>query len=268
MAELSIATDAREAVSPDVAISNVQKFLVERLRGKHVRIYEAGGGSISILPLSSFEGRSISVVDIDPTQLRNNSYADTKILGDIQTYVFAPNSFDLVVCYNVIEHLPAVDQAIKQFYNALAPGGLVLIGAPNPESLFGLVTKYTPHWFHVWFYRVALRHKDAGKPGHLPFRTVYHPIVSPKALEAFSKKIGFEVVYFNPYIGSNYTSLKKTRPVIGWLVGAALGVMNAATFGRFNFEYGDYHAVLRKPEPGGAPARSTSRVPEMVSSGR
>ena len=248
MAEVSIATNPSVAVLPEVAISNVQSFLIERFRGKHVRIYEAGGGSISILPLSLLASHSITVVDIDETQLRNNGYADAKILGDIQTHVFPPNSFDLIVCYNVIEHLPAVDQAVKQFYKAVAPGGLVLIGAPNPESLFGLVTKYTPHWFHVWFYRVILRHKDAGKPGHLPFRTVYHPIVSPKALAAFCEQMGFEVVYFNLYIGSNYTTLRKTRPVIGALVAAALGVMNALTFGRFNFEHGDYHVVLRKAE--------------------
>lgn len=235
-----------EAVSPEVALRNVQNFIVEKLRGKSVRIYEAGGGSLSILPLASLKDPSIAVVDIDETQLRNNSYADTKILGDIQTYTFPPSSFDLIVCYNVIEHLPSVDQAIRQFYHALSPGGLVLIGAPNPESFFGLVTKYSPHWFHVWFYRVILRYKNAGKPGQLPFRTFYHPIVSPHALVKFCEQVGFEPVYFNLYIGSNYTTLKKTRPVVGWLVSAGLGVMNALTLGRFKLAHGDYHAVFRK----------------------
>jgi len=242
-----VVTNVREAVLPAVALREVQEFLADRFRDRSVRIYEAGGGSLSILPLSSLNNPTISVVDIDETQLRNNSYADTKILGDIQTYVFPPNSFDLIVCYNVIEHLTSVDQAIRQFHHALAPGGLVFIGAPNPESLFGLVTKYSPHWFHVWFYRVILRHKDAGKPGHLPFRTVYHPIVSPKALLDFCEQIGFEAIYFNLYIGSNYTSIRKTRPVVGWLVSVALNLMNALTFGRFNLAHGDYHVVLQKP---------------------
>jgi SAM-dependent methyltransferase len=242
-----IVTNVREAVLPGVALREVQEFLADKFRGKYVRIYEAGGGSLSILPLSSLNNPAISVVDIDETQLRNNGYADTKILADIQTYVFPPNSFDLIVCYNVIEHLPSVDQAIRQFHHALAPGGLVFIGAPNPESLFGLVTKYSPHWFHVWFYRVILRHKDAGKPGQLPFRTFYHPIVSPKALLDFCEQIGFEAIYFNLYIGSNYTSLRKTRPIVGGLVAAALSLMNALTFGRLKLAHGDYHVVLQKP---------------------
>lgn len=243
----------KEGVLPDLALRAVQDLLVDMFRGKSVRIYEAGGGSLSILPLSALSSRTIAVVDIDETQLRNNVYADVKILGDIQTHVFPPNSFDLIVCYNVIEHLPSVDQAIRQFHHALAPEGLLFIGAPNPESLFGLVTKYTPHWFHVWFYRVVLRHKDAGKPGQLPFRTIYHPIVSPKALMQFGKQVGFEPVYFNMYIGSNYTSLRKTRPIMGWLLSAAIGLMNAATLGQLDLARGDYHAVFKKSSNGTVP---------------
>jgi SAM-dependent methyltransferase len=244
-------------ISPDVALHELQEFLADRLRGRSVRIYEAGGGSMSKLPLSSLNSRVITVVDIDETQLRNNCYADVKILGDIQSYVFPPNSFDLVVCYNVIEHLTAVDQAVKQFHHALAPGGLLLIGAPNPESFFGIVTKYSPHWFHVWFYRVILREKNAGKPGQMPFRTIYHPIVSPNALLEFCTLIGFEPIYFNLYIGSNYTSVGKTRPIIGWLINIAISFTNAITFGRLNLALGDYHAVLQKP--------LESTVPDLAS---
>jgi SAM-dependent methyltransferase len=252
-------TKFRESVLPDVALRRVQQFLLDKFRGKSVRIYEAGGGSLSILPLASMDNPTISVVDIDETQLRNNQYAKNKILGDIQTYVFPPDSFDLVVCYNVIEHLTSVDQAIRQFHHALAPDGLLFIGAPNPQSLFGFVTKYTPHWFHVLFYRLVLRHKDAGKPGHLPFRTVYHPVVSPKALLDFCEQMGLEPIYFNLYIGSNYTTLRKTRPIIGWLVGAVLSAMNALTFGRLNLALGDYHAVFRKSSAHAVPAVPNSK---------
>jgi SAM-dependent methyltransferase len=253
----------RDSDLPAAALRRVQEFLAEKLAGKFVRIYEAGGGSASILPFTSLNNRAISVVDIDETQLRNNSYADTKILGDIQTYVFSPDSFDLVVCYNVIEHLTSVDQAIIRFHHALAPGGLLFIGAPNPGSLFGIVTKYSPHWFHVWFYRVILRQKDAGKPGHVPFRTVYDPIVSPKTLLDFCAKVGFEAIYFNLYIGDNYTKVSETRPAMGWLLKVMVGLMNALTFGRLSLAHGDYHVVLQKlsskPQSEEAASASTPR---------
>ena len=95
-------------------------------------------------------------------------------------------------------------------------------------------------------------HKDAGKPGQLPFRTVYHPIVSPKALMEFCAQIGFEVIYYNLYLSGNYIGVIRTRPVIGWFLGAVINVMNALTLGRFKLEYGDYHVVLERPVPSSA----------------
>jgi SAM-dependent methyltransferase len=238
-------SNGEHSVSPGAALSEVQKFITDKLYGKFVRIYEAGGGSASILP-SSLTNRSIVVVDIDDIQLKNNAYADTKILGDIQTYEFVPNSFDLIVCYNVIEHLNAVDQAIKQFHRALAPGGLLFIGAPNPDSLFGMVTKFSPHWFHVWFYKVILKRKNAGEPGQVPFPTVYHPLVSPKNLLKFGAKLGFEAVYLNIYIGDNLTKVRNTRPAVGWLLNASIFLLGLLTFGKLDLVHGDYHAVLQK----------------------
>ena len=125
-------------------------------------IYEAGGGSTSFLPLDIWNRAHVTVVDIDADQIRNNDYAQEKILGDIQTYRFKPDSFDLVICYNVIEHLPDARSALLGFCESLKQDGLILIGAPNPKSLSGIVTKYTPHWFHVWFYRHVLGDKNAG----------------------------------------------------------------------------------------------------------
>lgn len=234
-------------ISQDSALRQISEIVENRFFGKSARIYEAGGGSVSCLPLSSIDHPIITVVDIDETQLRNNSYANNKILGDIQTYSFPPNSFDLIACCNVIEHLDRPDQAITIFCRALAPGGLLFIAAPNPESLSGIVTRYTPHWFHVWFSRVVYRNENAGQPGHHPFPTVFHRVVSPKALLDFCEKLDFEVIHFKLYMGVAYSSIRQTRPILGWLLYAATGVMNALMFGRRDLRMGDYHAVFQKP---------------------
>ena len=99
------------------------KLLKDRFGSKAIRLYEAGGGSSSWLPNELSERASIVVVDIDETQIQNNTYAHQKILGDIQSTAFPPNSFELIVCYNVIEHLPRPDDAIRLFQSALVPGG-------------------------------------------------------------------------------------------------------------------------------------------------
>src|ERR1700749_3598170 len=91
-------------LTADQALTAAQKILQDRFRGQTIRIYEAGGGSVSYLPPSLVEGADITVVDIDAEQLQENTYAKCKISGDIQLYEFPPESFELVVCYNVIEH--------------------------------------------------------------------------------------------------------------------------------------------------------------------
>jgi 2-polyprenyl-3-methyl-5-hydroxy-6-metoxy-1,4-benzoquinol methylase len=233
-------------ISQDVALRQISEIVRDRCRGSNAHIYEAGGGSMSCLPLSSLDNPIITVVDIDETQLKNNDYANSKILGDIQTYSFPPNSFDLIACCNVIEHLDRPDQAIRHFYHALSPGGLLFIAAPNPESLSGIVTKYTPHWFHVWFARVVYRNENAGKPGHHPFPTVFHRVVSPTGLRDFCEKLGFETIHFKLYLGAAHASIRETRPVLGRMLHAATSILNALTFGRRDLRLGDYHAVFCK----------------------
>ena len=65
---------------------------------------------------------------------------------------------------------------------------MILIGAPNPRSLSGVVTKYSPHWFHVWFYRHIRGDAKAGLAGCAPFPTHFHPLVTLSNLEAFAEQ--------------------------------------------------------------------------------
>ena len=201
---------------------------------------------MSALPPSLLDHSTITVVDIDETQLRNNTYAHVKVRGNIETHSFPPNSFDLIVCHDVIEHLDYVDQAITQFHNALAPEGLLFIGAPNPESFSGFVTRVTPHWFHVWFYRVILKREHAGLPGHAPFPTVYHPLVSPRALLTFCENINFNLIYSNKYTSVGYTRVRERRPILGWLLYVTTGLINTLFLGQRDVRLGNYHVIFEK----------------------
>src|ERR1700739_1542233 len=80
----------RGLVSAADAMATVQTLLRNRLAGKPVRIYEAGGGAVSYLPPEVLRDAEITVVDIDETQLGNNRYARSKICGAIQTQLFTP----------------------------------------------------------------------------------------------------------------------------------------------------------------------------------
>jgi SAM-dependent methyltransferase len=228
------------------SLLTVHSILEAKLPASDLRIYEAGGGSTSFLPLSVLRRAHVTVVDIDADQIRNNDYAQQAILGDIQTYRFAPDSFDLVICYNVIEHVPDVEAALLGFCRSLRDDGLILIGAPNPRSLSGVVTKYSPHWFHVWFYRYVRGEKHAGLPGCAPFPTLFHPLVTLSNLEAFAARHGLQMIYRKQYESPRYPEMRRKKPVLAALVDAAAKLMNFFLPGKADVRHGDYHVILRK----------------------
>jgi 2-polyprenyl-3-methyl-5-hydroxy-6-metoxy-1,4-benzoquinol methylase len=224
----------------------VHKILGAELPKQRLAVYEAGGGSTSFLPADLVRRANITVVDIDEEQLRNNDYAQEAILGDIQTHRFAAGSFDLVTCYNVIEHLPDVEAALTGFFHALKPGGLVMIAAPNPTSLSGVVTRYTPHWFHVWFYRHVLGRKLAGRPGQAPFPTFFHPLVKPEKLVTFAEAQGMQVIYRKEHESPRYPEMRARTPRFAALLDAFATMTNLVLFPGADVRRGDYHLILRK----------------------
>lgn len=227
------------------SLLRVHDILAAELPKGELAIYEAGGGSTCFLPSNVVSRARVTVVDIDEAQLRNNDYAHETILGDIQTHRFPANSFDLVTCYNVIEHLPDVEAALTGFFHALRPGGLLLIAAPNPKSLSGVVTKYTPHWFHVWFYRHVTGRKNAGLPGQAPFRTHFHPLVTPAKLEAFAKARGMQTIYRQELESPRFPEIRARTPLLGLLLDFLAATANPFTGGA-DVRRGDYHLILRK----------------------
>jgi SAM-dependent methyltransferase len=224
----------------------VHQTLMRKLPWRELAIYEAGGGSTSFLPFDVMDRADITVVDIDAEQIRNNDYAHRKILGDIQTYRFAPDSFDLVICYNVIEHVPDVEATLEGFFEAIKLGGLIMIGAPNPRSLSGIITKYSPHWFHVWFYRHIRGDQNAGQPGHAPFPTVFHPLVTLSRLESFAEAHGLEVVYRRTFESPRYPEMRIKKPALARLIDAAAAALNFMLPGSTDVRHGDYHIILRR----------------------
>ncbi|SFI80439.1 class I SAM-dependent methyltransferase [Bradyrhizobium sp. Gha] len=228
------------------SLLGVHDVLRRELPQGRLTIYEAGGGSSSFLPMDVLGRSHVTVVDIDEDQVRNNTYADEALLGDVQTYRFGPETFDLVTCYNVIEHLPDVEAALLNFRDALKRGGMILIGAPNPRSLSGVVTKYSPHWFHVWFYRNIRGIKTAGMPGEAPFPTFFHPLVTLSKLEAFAAARGLETIYRREVESPRYPEMRRRTPLFAALVDASAAVINAVLPRGTDVRRGDYHVILRK----------------------
>jgi SAM-dependent methyltransferase len=221
--------------------------LVEEMtnQGQPLRVLEAGAGSRSHIRLGA--NTELVGIDICQEQLDNNRELHQKILGDIQIYPLPPSSFDIIFCWDVLEHLKRPDLALQNFLRAIRPGGLIVMGAPAVNSIKGMITKYTPHWFHVFVYRHLLGNKNAGKPGHVPFPTFLRYSMSPRSLRSFARKHGLVIEYFDQYEEKVQVRIKKKHWSINLaylLIGPLLRV---ASFGCLNPDITDFTIVLRKP---------------------
>jgi ubiquinone/menaquinone biosynthesis C-methylase UbiE len=56
-------------------------------------------------------------------------------LASAEFLPFIENSFDAIIIKHVVEHLPQPDQAIRELGRILVSGGLLILSAPNLESL-------------------------------------------------------------------------------------------------------------------------------------
>jgi 2-polyprenyl-3-methyl-5-hydroxy-6-metoxy-1,4-benzoquinol methylase len=152
----------------------------------HIKLLEAGCGSMSHVRFQA-EVHAVGI-DISKQQLDQNSAVREKILGDIQYYPLPKEEFDVVVCWMVLEHLPKPEEAMLNMFGSVKPRGLVILGFPNLLSIKGLVTKFTPFWFHQLFYRF-MRYKFR------PFPTYLRVAILPKKVIRFAEDNGFSVAF-------------------------------------------------------------------------
>jgi SAM-dependent methyltransferase len=167
----------------DEISAKANSLLVGKAR---IKLLEAGCGSASHFKFQP-EVKSVGI-DISQEQLDRNRAIQEQILGDLQTYPLPREEFDIVVCWDVIEHLSRPRDALKNMFAATKPEGLLILGFPNLGSFKGIVTKYTPFWFHELFYRFM-------KYSSRPFKTYLRWAILPRNVRRFAENNGCSVVY-------------------------------------------------------------------------
>ena len=177
-----------------------------------VRVLEAGGGSFSHIKMD--KPANISVIDISPEQLSRNTYANERILGDLEVSDTVRGPYDLIVCFDVLEHLRHPDLALTHLMTALDPGGLLVIGCPNRSSTKGVVTRFTPHSFHVWYYKNIRGIPEAGEPGHAPFETFLSREMDFEIVQQQLKAAGLLVPLAGRYEGPAAFELYRKWPIL------------------------------------------------------
>jgi SAM-dependent methyltransferase len=150
-----------------------------------IEILEAGCGHRWLLRLEGKRYKLVGVdLDKDALESRKNvkKDLDEAIHGDLRTIDFGSRRFDVVYSAFVLEHIAGAEEVLTRMVSWLKPDGIIVIEIPDPDTVKGRVTKITPHWFHVFYYRYILGKKHAGQVGYGPYRTIYEPVVSRKGI--------------------------------------------------------------------------------------
>lgn len=103
--------------------------------GKDVLDVACGTGYGSEI-LSSAEAASVTAVDVSKSAVAATSARlgekATVLMGDIRDLPLPDDSFDLVVCWETIEHIEDGDRALAEIKRVLRPEGVLLVSSPNP----------------------------------------------------------------------------------------------------------------------------------------
>lgn len=208
-----------------------------------VEILEIGGGARTHVPLANAR---YTVVDLCEAALKRNRYASDIIVGDAQSMDYGVRRFDVVVFWNTLEHMPDPGAALLKALPALRPNGLVVVRGPELRSLKGLVTRLTPHWFHVQFYRRVLGRADAGQPGSAPYAVEHSGDASPERIVDLLGGHRCRIEFEEHYVGDQLKLLRDYSKTAYGAYQIVSGLLRGLTRARWGLSATDFVFAFRK----------------------
>jgi ubiquinone/menaquinone biosynthesis C-methylase UbiE len=151
----AIAHHSSPSAATELPCASPEQFYEERLRqlvrpGDHVLDAGCGAGKFFSFDFAKQIGCKIAGVDSSPSLVLNDTL-DAKACADLSRLPFLNSAFDVVNCRLVVEHLERPELAFSEFHRVLKPGGRLAIFTPNLLHYFGIASRATPQWFHLWF---------------------------------------------------------------------------------------------------------------------
>lgn len=127
-----------------------------KFAGKFVKnkiVLDAGSGSgFGSKKLLKAGAKKVYGIDISPDSIKycQNKYQDKRLIFKRQSLAnldFPDNFFDLVVAFEVIEHIDKHEKALDEIFRVLKPGGILFISTPN-KSIYSPDTEKPFYPFH------------------------------------------------------------------------------------------------------------------------
>ena len=197
-------------------------------------VLDAGCGSGRLFSYD-LRGRAARIVGVDvQRELAGNANIEEPVLGDLAAIPFRDQTFDLIICKHVLEHLEHPPTAFRELARVLRPRGRLVILTPNRLHYVPLLASLLPHPFQ----RLVARGRG------LALREVYPPryrVNTPRRLRRLARGAGLQVtelhlfetapVYlsFNPLafaLGAAYEKLVNRVPALASLRVNMLAVLS------------------------------------------
>jgi SAM-dependent methyltransferase len=173
-----------------------------------VRILEIGSGTGSLLHHLRQQGYDAQGVDVNAALIAESHrwYGDIPVRQVTGTALpFPDGAFDIVMSFDVFEHIPDSDAHLREVRRVLRPGGSYLLQTPNK-------------WTNVVFETIRWR-------SFTTFREAHCSLHSLAELRRRFSRHGFRVSVFDvPVVNGFFRD--KVRRHLGWPGVAALRVLN------------------------------------------
>jgi SAM-dependent methyltransferase len=161
--------DVQAGRLPDRYGYRMQDVLLERLRPllvEGVRILDVGAGRAPTIapedrpPGTVYVGLDISAEELDSAP--PGAY-DRTVVHDISTPSAELRDFDLILSWQVLEHVPNLATALANLGSMLRPGGVLLAQTSGSYAAFAVLARVVPHKLRVWAMARFLGHQQEQK---------------------------------------------------------------------------------------------------------
>lgn len=230
---------------------------------KHARVLDAGSGLRSYVEFPAHV--HVTGVDVSQDLLDRNPRLDDRTRADLHELEVPQRSYDCVVCWEVLEHLKNPVPVVSKLCAAVADNGLLIIGSPNPHSIKGLLTRFTPHAFHVWVYRRFFHSEASDEAGDGPYRTYMKTGGGASAVLRIAKQQGLTSVYTAWVESPMQVALRERFHVHGRIWDFIRYLTHVLSLGRIQADATDYVSIFERPAE---PPIGHDRPPKRVASGQ
>ena len=135
-----------------IVAQSLHKFVEDGLRGfdrsTPISVLDVGCGS---LPYKSFSGPEWNWTGLD---IEGNPLADIRVATTDKTWDLPSESFDLVLCTEVLEHSKYPESILTEIHRVLKPDGKLMLTTPFIYPIHGAPSDYrrfTPHFYQDKF---------------------------------------------------------------------------------------------------------------------